>query len=154
MTGNDASAGSLSFAFAFESIYRQVDFLFGVTPETTSVNVADSQLVARFGPWRVVTELSNVESARVTGPYRLIKTVGPARLGLLDRSLSFATTRRQGAEIRFREPVAGIEPTGRIRHPTLTVTVADVVGLVALLNQHTSERQPRSGPPRPSINEP
>jgi len=35
--------------------------------------------------------------------------------------------------ICFREPVTGLDPTGRLRHPGLTVTVADVDGLVAAL---------------------
>jgi hypothetical protein len=35
--------------------------------------------------------------------------------------------------IRFDSPVRGIDPAGLIRHPELTVTVADIEGLVAAL---------------------
>jgi hypothetical protein len=60
-------------------------------------------------------------------------TIGPAHLSFTDRGLTMATNGDRGVCIRFREPVAGIEPTGRIRHPGLTVTVADCDGLLARL---------------------
>ena len=36
--------------------------------------------------------------------------------------------------LRLREPVPGIEPTGLLRHPGVTVTVADPDELVRLLS--------------------
>jgi hypothetical protein len=83
----------------------------------------------------VRTQLGNIASAELTGPYGFLKTVGPAHLSLSDRGLTFASNRRQGVCVRFREPVAGMEPTGRIRHPGLTVTVADCAGLVTALQR-------------------
>jgi hypothetical protein len=47
--------------------------------------------------------------------------------------MTMATNPRQGLCIRFREPVPGLAPTSRLRHPGLTVTVADCTGLAALL---------------------
>jgi hypothetical protein len=44
-----------------------------------------------------------------------------------------ATNGVRGLCITFREPVPGIEPTGTLRHPALTVTVADCHGLAAVL---------------------
>ncbi|MDP8936738.1 MAG: hypothetical protein M3O23_03235 [Actinomycetota bacterium] len=123
----------MRFPFAFSTGHRAVGLLFGVTPATAWVDVAD-ELRVRFGPWRLVTPLANVAGTEVTGPYSLLKTIGPAHLSLADRGLTFSTNDRTGVCIRFGEPVAGIEPTGRLRHPALTVTVADVDGLAAALD--------------------
>ena len=79
------------------------------------------------------TPLDNVVTTQVTGPYQVAKVIGPAHLSLADRGLAFATNARLGLCIRFHEPVAGIDPLGRLRHPALTVTVADVEGLAAEL---------------------
>jgi hypothetical protein len=69
----------------------------------------------------------------VTGPYAFWKTAGPARLAITDRGLTFATNGERGALILFGTPVRGLDPLGILRHPELTVTVADVDGLVDLL---------------------
>jgi hypothetical protein len=118
-----------AFPFEFEPPYRVVARLFGVTPATAVVTVGEDELDVRFGPWRVRTPLSNVAGVESSGPFSLLKTIGPAHLSLADRGITFATNRRKGTCIRFRDAVAGIEPTGRIRHPGLTVTVADSSGL-------------------------
>lgn len=123
----------MTFEFAFDPAYRAVALAFGVTPGRAGVAVEGGRLVARFGPWRLETDVDNVEGTEVSGPYRLLTTIGPAHLSLTDRGLTFASNRRQGLCIHFREPVPGIEPTGRLRHPGLTVTVADVHGLAAAL---------------------
>jgi len=68
-----------------------------------------------------------------TGPYAFLKTAGPARLTVSDRGLTLATNRDRGVLITFRVPVPGIEPLGLLRHPELTVTVADVDSLATLL---------------------
>lgn len=123
----------MTFDFSFDSLHRVVALPFGITPATTGVDVEDGRLLARFGLWRVSTTLTNVEGTQVTGPYSPFKTIGPAHLSLADRGLTFATNATGGLCIRFREPVPGIEPTGRLRHPGLTVTVADLDGLAAAL---------------------
>lgn len=120
------------FPFAFAASYRNPARLFGITPERALVTVTGKELIARFGPWRVQTPLSNVAGAVVTGPYRWIKTAGPARLAITDRGLTFATNADHGVEIRFHEPVQGIEPRGWLRHPTLTVTVTNYPALAML----------------------
>lgn len=81
-------------------------------------------LRVRFGPWLVETPLSNLAGAEATGPYSVFRGLG-VRLSLADRGLTFGTTTRGGVCLRFREPVAGIDPWGRIRHPGLTLTVAE-----------------------------
>ena len=52
---------------------------------------------------------------------------------IADKSLTFATTTRRGVSISFVEPVAGLVPSGVVRHPSLTVTVDDPEALVAAL---------------------
>lgn len=106
---------------------------FAVTPATAWVDVDGGQLSARFGLWRLSTPVTNVVGTEVTGPYGLLRTVGPAHLSAADRGLTFATNRRRGLCIRFRQPVPGLAPTARLRHPGLTVTVADIDGLAAAL---------------------
>lgn len=123
----------MTFDFAFDAVHRVVALPLGITPSTAGVDVDDGRLLARFGLWRLSTALANVEGTEITGPYRLFKTIGPAHLSLADRGLTFATNARRGLCIRFREPVTGIEPTGCLRHPALTVTVADVDALAAAL---------------------
>ncbi len=123
----------MTFKFSFDRLPRALALPFGITPSTTGVDVKDGQLLARFGPWRFLTPLDNVEGSQATGPYATLLVIGPARLSIADRGLTFATNARRGLCIRFRQPVRGIEPTGRLRHPALTVTVADVDGLAAAL---------------------
>ena len=90
-------------------------------------------LEARFGLWRVSTPLANISDVAITGPYAFWKTAGPARLAITDRGLTFATNGDLGVLISFRTPVRGLDPLGVLRHPELTVTVADVEGLAELL---------------------
>ncbi len=97
------------------------------------VEVTDVLLIARFGPWSVETPLDNVLSAAVGGPYRPVDVIGPPRVSLADGGLTFATNLRKGVCIRFYDPVRGIEPSGRVRHPSLTVTVADCEALMKQL---------------------
>ena len=127
----------LRFEFAFDPVYRLAAAPFGVTGRTAMVLVdpGAGTLSARFGPWRVQTSLDNIDNAEVTGPFRRITTIGPARLSFADRGLTFATNARCGVCLSFAAPVAGMEPTGRLRHPNLTVTVADAPGLVAALRR-------------------
>jgi hypothetical protein len=122
-----------TFPFRFTTPYRLAGLPFGVTPATATVRVRDGELAVRFGPWRVRTALANVTSTAVTGPFGFLKTAGPAHLSLVDRGLTMATNGTRGLCITFREPVPGIEPTGLLRHPAITLTVADCQGLAAAL---------------------
>jgi hypothetical protein len=122
-----------AFSFRFVAPYRLASLPFGITPATAAVQVRDGELAIRFGPWRVRTALTNVAATTVTGPFGFIKTAGPAHLSFADRGLTMATNGARGLCITFREPVRGIEPTGILRHPAVTVTVADCQGLAAVL---------------------
>jgi len=126
------------FPFRFDSAYRRLAWLFGVTPERAWVDLGEEELEARFGPWRVRTPVRNIAAAEATGPYAF-KTAGPARLAITDRGLTFASNGDRGVYITFHSPVPGIDPFGRIRHPELTVTVLDVDGLMKALARDEPE---------------
>ncbi|HEY8300797.1 MAG TPA: hypothetical protein VIG48_02760 [Jatrophihabitans sp.] len=122
------------FEFAFEDRYVRPARLFGVTPRTSGIEVDDHELRARFGTWRIATPLANIRKVQVTGPYRFVKTAGPARLGVTDRGLTFATNSRAGVQLDFAQPITGIDwRLGLIKHPNLTLTPTDVDGLADLL---------------------
>ena len=132
---------STRFPFCFDLTYRRLARLFGVTPERAWVELSEGELEARYGPWRVRTRRSNIADAEVTGPYAFLKTAGPARLGITDRGLTFASNGDRGVCITFHSPVPGIERSGRIRHPELTVTVRDVDGLIEALAPDDPDRK-------------
>jgi hypothetical protein len=129
------------FGFAFAPAYRLFAGAFGIGPATAWVDVGDRTLDARFGPWRVSTPLANISDVAVTGPYAFWKTAGPARLAITDRGLTFATNCDRGVLISFSSPVRGLDPLGVLRHPELTVTVADVDELAALLRERCAGSQ-------------
>jgi hypothetical protein len=114
------------------AVVRSALWLIGVRPERDGVWLDEDRFVARFGPWRLSAPRSDVVDAEVTGPYSAWKAIGP-RLSLADRGLTFGTAADRGVCVRFRRPVAGIEPSGLLRHPTLTVTVAEPDLLLAAL---------------------
>jgi len=126
-------AGPRRFDFRFEPAYLRAARPFGITPERAWVEVGADVLEARYGPWRVRIGLENIRSVDITGPYRFIKTAGPARLGITDLGLTFASNGVRGVLIEFRRRVRGVEPRGLIRHGELTVTVSDPDGLAELL---------------------
>jgi hypothetical protein len=121
------------FSFDFDPRYARVARRFGITPARAWVEVGDGLLRARYGRWWVCTELSNVESVAITGPYRFLKTAGPARLGVTDLGLTFASNGQRGVLITFHRRVPGVEPLGLVRHGELTVTVKDPESLARLL---------------------
>ena len=124
--------------FAFDPLFRVAAFPFGIRPGTCQVELVGSHINAVFGPWTVSTPLANIERAEVTGPYGWPKVIGPPHLSLPDRGLTFATNATGGVCLTFREPVAGIEPFGWIRHRGLTVTVDDPERLVAEIRDATT----------------
>lgn len=128
------------FDFAFAPAYRSLSRGFGIRPSKAWVEVGDTEFNARYGPWRVSTPMTNITGAEVTGPYKMFKTAGPARLAVTDRGLTFASNGDRGVLILFAKPVRGLDPVGLLRHPELTVTVADTAGLAALLNERIGAR--------------
>ena len=117
------------FAFEFEPRYRRILWLLSVTPARSGVELGDGSLRVRFGPWRVQTDVSNIRCAEETGPYQALRAIGP-HISLADQGLSFGSTTRGGVCLLFHEAVSGRETLGLIKHPGLTVTVEDPVGLI------------------------
>lgn len=124
------------FDFRFDPQYQRAARLFGITPARAWVDVDAARLDAHFGRWRLNTPLGNIKAVEITGPYHFFKTAGPARLGITDRGLTFATNGDRGVLITFITKVRGIEPLGVLRHPELTVTVEDVEGLSRALARY------------------
>jgi hypothetical protein len=122
------------FDFRFAPAYRLAARPFGITSERAWVQIEDEHVLASYGPWRLRTPLANISRVAITGPYRFYRTAGPARLGITDGGLTFASNGERGVLLSFRERVPAIEPLGLIRHPELTVTVADVHGLLGALD--------------------
>ncbi len=121
------------FPFIFATPYRLAALPFGITPRTTSVTVEGDELRVRFGLWSLRTPLSNITSVELSGGFGFLKTAGPPHLSFSDRGVTFATNGDRALCVRFREPVAGIDPTRRIKHPGATMTVADPEGLATAL---------------------
>ncbi len=111
------------FEMAFDPRFRLPLAALGVTPSTAHVTIGPDRLVACFGPWVVRTRPSNVRAVCLTGPYRSYRAIG-ARLSAADRGLTFGSAVARGVCLLFREPVHGLDPLGLLRHPGLTVTVA------------------------------
>ncbi len=128
-----AVTASRCFTFRFAPRYLVAGLPFGITPWTARVQVDAGVLAIRFGWWRLRTPVTNIVGTAVTGPFGFLRTGGPARLSLADVGLTCATNGERGLCIRFAQPVRGIEPFGLLRHPAVTVTVADPEGLAAFL---------------------
>jgi hypothetical protein len=132
----------MRFGFRFDAPYRVAALAFGITPGSAEVSIVTAGdgadlLRARFGPWVVETPLANVLATTATGPYHVLKTIGPPHVSLVDLGLTFATNGQRGLCIRFRTRVGGVEPTAHVLHPALTVTVDDVEGLAAAIAERT-----------------
>lgn len=126
-------AGVRRFPFRFDWLMAPASAAVGVLPLTTWVDVGD-EVSIRFGPWSMRFGRDAVVSAEVTGPYALPKVIGPPRLSLADRGVTFATTRTAGVCLRLDEARPAIEPLGVLRHPGVTVTVVEPDELVRLLS--------------------
>ncbi len=125
------------FSFAFDRRFRPPLAMAGVTPGHAHVTVTADRLMVRFGPWSLETGLDNIAEVCITRGYTWFKAIG-TRGSFADRGLTFGTNTDAGVCVQFHQPVPGIEPLGLIRHPGLTVTVADPEALATLLRQRIS----------------
>lgn len=116
--------------FAYDVDKRLAPFWlpFGLRPGKDGVTITDDgTLRATFGFLSVETPLVNIDEAHVTRRYRWWTAAG-ARGSRVDDGLTFGTNSRAGVCVHFHEPVPS--PLRRKGHSALTVTVADVDGLV------------------------
>jgi len=130
-----STPGAGQFEMAFDPRFRLPLAALGITPATAHVTVTADRLVACFGPWTCRTTPANVQAVGVTGPYRWYRAIGP-RLSLAGHGLTFGTSIARGVCLLLREPVPGIDPLGVIRHPDLTLTVADPDGFAATVRHY------------------
>jgi hypothetical protein len=100
---------------------------FGLRPGRDGVTISDDKFRATFGFFAMETPLSNIDGAHITRDYRWWTAAG-VRASLADRGLTFGTNPAAGVCVHFRDPVPS--PLRRKGHPALTVTVADLDGLV------------------------
>lgn len=109
--------------------------LIGVRPGTAHVTLTRDRLVARFGPWTCATSIGNVRGVCRTGPYRWFKAIGP-RGSFVDRGLTFGTNSAAGVCVLFRDAVPGLAPVRSLRHPGLTLTLAEPERFVSALRRY------------------
>jgi hypothetical protein len=116
------------FGYDIDRRYLPVLLPFLVRPSKDGVTLTDEgTFIATFGLLQVVTPLSNVVGAHLTQNYRWWTAVG-ARLSRADDGLTFGTNSRAGVCIHFEQKVASrLRQSG---HSALTVTVADLQGLI------------------------
>jgi hypothetical protein len=122
------------FHFQFHPLFRVPALAAGVTPMSAHLDVDGEHIRLQFGPWRMEFERDDIAEVHETGPYKPWKVIGPPHLSLADRGVTFATTPQGGVCIKLRRPVPGIEPTGLLKHPAVTVTVEDRGELLELLS--------------------
>ena len=123
---------SVFFRYAADVRFAPIWAPFGVRPSRDGVTISDDGLFrATFGFLRVQTPLTNIEGAHITRDYRWWTAVG-ARASFVDDGLTFGTNTKAGVCVHFREKVPSI--LNRQGHSALTVTVADLDGLVQALD--------------------
>ncbi len=126
---------SQTFAFAFDPRFRGMLKLLGVRPENSSVTIDDEFFDARYGRWRLKTPVSNLKDVQVTRDYHWFKAIGP-RGSRTDHGATFGTNTDAGVCVCFHEPVGALVSKDLFKHPGLTVTVADIDGLVQAVRDH------------------
>lgn len=123
-----------TFPFAFDARYAWMLRLLGVREDNAEVVVDDTSLAVRFGRWKVHTPIGNVAGLEITEGYRWFKAIG-IRGSLADHGITFGTNAARGLCVKFVEPIPALVPLSPIKHPGMTLTVADVDGLAAALRR-------------------
>jgi hypothetical protein len=119
------------FGYAVERRFLPLLLPLGFRAGTDGVTVTGAgTLEVKFGLLSLRTPLDNIEGAHITRDYRWWTAIG-ARLSFADDGLTFGTNVKAGVCIHFRELVSSA--LRRKGHSALTVTVADVDGLVQAL---------------------
>ena len=132
------------FSYAIDKRYLPVLVPFGLRPAKDGVTLTDEgTFLASFGFFKMVTPLTNITGAHITRHYRWWTAFG-VRGSAADDGLSFGTNHDAGVCVHFAEKVPS--PLRRSGHSALTVTVADLEGLTAVLGADQAE-SPDSPPP-------
>ncbi len=125
-----------AYDFAFDRRFMPLLLPLGVRPGHANADVGREHLLVRFGPWSVTTRLDNIVEATVSGPYAWYRAIG-VRVSARDRGLTFGTNTQAGVCLRFRDPVRGLDPLGLVKHPGLTLTLADLGGFMNAIDERT-----------------
>lgn len=117
------------FGYAIDRRYLPVLLPFLLRPSRDGVTLtADAQFVATFGLVKLSTPRANITGGHITRNYRWWTACG-VRMSFADDGLTFGTNRNGGVCLHFSEKVRStLRGSG---HSALTVTVADLEGLVA-----------------------
>ena len=116
------------FAYAVDKRLAPFWLPFGLRPTKDGVTITDEGVFrATFGFMKIETPLTNIVEAHVTRNYRWWTAAG-VRGSMVDDGLTYGTNRDAGVCIHFRDPVPS--PIRRKGHSAITVTVADLDGLV------------------------
>jgi hypothetical protein len=123
------------FPYAIDMKFVPFWLPFGVRPSKDGVTLTDDgRFIATYGLIRIETPVDNIDGAHATSGYRWWTAIG-ARRSFVDDGLTFGTNRDSGVCVHFHERVRSIlKPSG---HSALTVTVADVEGLITALEGKT-----------------
>jgi len=125
------------FPYAVDMKFAPIWLAFGVRPSKDGVTITDDgRFKATFGFLRLETSRDNVTGAHITRGYRWWTAVG-ARASFVDDGLTFGTNTKAGVCVHFREKVP--PAVGRKGHSAITVTVADLDGLVQVLGSDESQ---------------
>ncbi len=123
-----------TWPFAFAPKYQPALALLGIRPDNSMVTTSDEGFEARFGHLSVKTPWSNVKGTQITRNYTAIKAIGP-RGSFKDRGATFGSNLDAGLCVCFHKGVTALAGP-LVKHPGLTVTVADVEGLQAEIEKH------------------
>ena len=123
------------FRYAVDKKFAPMWAPFGLRPSRDGVTITDDgHFVATFGFFRLETPLDNVDEAHITSGYRWWTAVG-VRQSFVDDGLTFGTNRSGGVCVHFHTKVpTALRGKG---YSALTVTVADLEGLMRALGQAT-----------------
>jgi hypothetical protein len=141
-TPPQAGGADRRFAFRFDRAARLLLAPLAVTPATSEVRVGRHDLRIRYGPWRLRIDRAHIRAARVTGPFRWWKAIGP-HLSLADHGLTLGTTTHGGVCLELARPVAWLAPRGLLDHPAVTLTVDRPAELARLLRPRLVRRLAR-----------
>jgi hypothetical protein len=120
------------FPYSVDLKFAPMWLPFGVHPSRDGVTITEAGLFkATFGFLKLETARDNVTGAHITRDYRWWTAIG-ARMSFVDDGLSFGTNTKAGVCVHFAEKVSS--RLSRKGHSALTVTVADLDGLVQVLS--------------------
>lgn len=129
---------TLIFPFAFDSSYAWMLKPLGIRPETAEVTLDHEEIRVRFGRWKTSTALSNIAGTEITEGYRWFKAIG-IRGSLADHGITFGTNADRGLCVKFVEPIPSLTFGKMVRHPGMTLTVADVDGLADAIKRRAAD---------------